>query len=151
MATARSCAPCRSRSRWATDDEVREVSAITHTHATSCGACATAVRLARLLIDGGDPFDATRAVGLDGWADAPESSVRSGGYVLDTLHAAVWCLLNTGSHRDCALAAVNLGADTDTTAAVAGALAGIAYGADSIPRVWIGALRGKDVIDACLF
>lgn len=51
----------------------------------------------------------------------------------------------------CALKAVNLGADTDTTAAVAGGLAGIVYGIDSIPAEWIAKLRGKDVIDACLF
>ena len=41
--------------------------------------------------------------------------------------------------------------DTDTTAAVAGALAGIAYGADAIPAAWMEALRGKDIIEACLF
>lgn len=47
--------------------------------------------------------------------------------------------------------AVNLGDDTDTTAAVAGGLAGIVYGIDSIPAEWLAKLRGKDVIDACLF
>lgn len=46
---------------------------------------------------------------------------------------------------------VNLGDDTDTTAAVAGGLAGIVYGIDAIPAEWIAGLRGKDVIDACLF
>ena len=36
------------------------------------------------------------------------------------------------------------------TAAVAGALAGIVYGFDGIPSSWVDALRGKDVIEACL-
>ena len=49
------------------------------------------------------------------------------------------------------LTAVNLGDDTDTTACVAGGLAGILYGYEGIPAEWIEALRGKDVIDACLF
>jgi ADP-ribosylglycohydrolase len=49
------------------------------------------------------------------------------------------------------LAAVNLGDDTDTTAAVAGAFAGIAYGLEGIPAEWLDALRGKDVIEVCLF
>ena len=49
------------------------------------------------------------------------------------------------------LAAVNLGDDTDTTAAVAGALAGTAYGIDAIPREWIDTLRGKELIEGCLF
>lgn len=34
---------------------------------------------------------------------------------------------------------------------VAGGLAGIVYGIDSIPAEWLAKLRGKDVIDACLF
>ena len=46
---------------------------------------------------------------------------------------------------------MNLGDDTDTTAAVAGALAGIVYGIEGIPAEWLDALRGKDVIEACLF
>ena len=46
---------------------------------------------------------------------------------------------------------VNLGDDTDTTAAVAGALAGTAYGIDAIPREWIDILRGKELIEQCLF
>lgn len=71
--------------------------------------------------------------------------------MLDTWAAALWCLVRTSSYEECVLAAVNLGEDTDTTAAVAGALAGIAYGASSIPRSWMDALRGKDVIERCLF
>ena len=49
------------------------------------------------------------------------------------------------------LAAVNLGDDTDTTACVAGGLAGILYGREAIPSEWFATLRGKDVIEACLF
>lgn len=75
----------------------------------------------------------------------------SGGFVRYTYDAALWCLANTGSYRDCVLAAVNLGDDTDTTAAVAGALAGTLYGYDAIPAEWLDTLRAKDLIDACLF
>lgn len=63
---------------------------------------------------------------------------------------ALWCFLNTGSYADCVLAAVNLGGDTDTTAAVAGALAGVYYRFEAIPPKWIGQLRGKAVIDQCI-
>ena len=48
-------------------------------------------------------------------------------------------------------AAVNLGRDTDTTGCVAGALAGAVYGFESIPAEWLAMLRGKHVIEACLF
>ena len=132
----------------ATDDEVRAVSAITHVHATSCDACTALVHAARLLASGERPRDvARRLVDLD----ADEAAIRSGGYVLDTLHAALWCLGTTGDYPSCAIRAVNLGDDTDTTAAVAGALAGIAYGLEGIPGEWLHRLRGKDVIDSCLF
>ena len=39
----------------------------------------------------------------------------------------------------------------DTTACVAGGLAGILYGREAIPSEWLATLRGKDVIEACLF
>ena len=60
-------------------------------------------------------------------------------------------LANTSSYAECVLAAVNLGDDTDTTAAVAGGLAGIVYGMEGIPSEWLDALLGKATIDACLF
>ena len=59
--------------------------------------------------------------------------------------------MNTTSYEECALTAVNLGDDTDTTAAVAGALAGTAYGMDTIPQEWVDTLRGKELIEQCLF
>ena len=49
--------------------------------------------------------------------DVPEHEIRSGGFVRDTLKAATWCFVNTNSYEECVLAAVNLGDDTDTTAA----------------------------------
>lgn len=87
--------------------------------------------------------------------DLSRDEIKSTGYVVDTLEAALWCVLKTDSYRDCVLTAVNLGEDTDTVAAVAGGLAGVAYGcggAQGIPdewiaqiprREWIGELCGK--------
>lgn len=76
----------------------------------------------------------------------PEDMIKSGGYVLDTLQAALWCLLNSDSYANCILKAVNLGGDTDTTAAVAGGLAGLYYGEDSIPSSWMDALAKREYI-----
>ncbi len=81
-------------------------------------------------------------------ATLAEDDIRSSGYVVDTLEAAFWCLLTTASYSECVLKAVNLGEDTDTVAAVAGGLAGLAYGESGIPRDWLGALKGRPVIDA---
>lgn len=130
----------------ATDREVGSVSAITHAHLISCRTCVEMVHAARELIAGASPADVAGEL-----AGVPANDVRSGGYVLDTERAALWCLVNTGSYADCVLTAVNLGDDTDTTAAVAGGLAGIVYGAGAIPAEWLAALRGRDLIEACLF
>ena len=67
----------------------------------------------------------------------PEEKIKSNGYVVDTLEAALWCLLNTDNYKDCVLKAVNLGDDTDTVAAIAGGLAGMFYGVDAIPNEWL--------------
>ncbi|MGN0395788.1 MAG: ADP-ribosylglycohydrolase family protein [Coprococcus sp.] len=66
----------------------------------------------------------------------PELQINSGGYVIESIEAALWSLLNTSSYEECVLKAVNLGHDTDTTAAIAGGLAGIYYGYENIPERW---------------
>ena len=63
----------------------------------------------------------------------------------------VWAVATTDNYKDAVLKAVNLGDDTDTVAAVAGGLAGIMYGMEGIPAEWVDNLRGKEVIDRCLF
>ena len=86
----------------------------------------------------------------DGFANLPEESIKSSGYVVDTLEAALWCLLNTNDYASCVLKAVNLGGDTDTVAAVAGGLAGIHYGFDTIPENWVSNIAKIDYIkDLC--
>ena len=132
----------------ATDDEVRAVSAITHAHPISTEACVRMVHAARDLIAGAPAHDVAAAYGVD--ANKPRNEVRSSGFVLDTFDAALWCLANTSTYADCVLTAVNLGDDTDTTAAVAGALAGILYGERSIPAPWLNRLRAKAMILSCL-
>ena len=132
----------------ATDDEVRAVSAITHAHPISTEACVRMVHVARDLIAGARPCEVAAAYGVD--AEKPRDEVPSSGFVLDTFDAALWCLANTSAYADCVLAAVNLGDDTDTTAAVAGALAGILYGEQSIPAPWLNRLRAKPMILSCL-
>ena len=76
--------------------------------------------------------------------------IKSSGYVVDTLEAAIWCLLNTNNYKECVLKAVNLGGDTDTVAAVAGGLAGILYGYEDIPEEWINTLiKSKMISGLC--
>lgn len=80
--------------------------------------------------------------------DLPRESIRSDGYVVSTLTAACWCLHRHQEWSEAVLAAVNLGEDTDTTAAVTGGLAGLRCGITGIPRAWIACLpRSCEVID----
>ncbi|VXD20969.1 ADP-ribosylglycohydrolase family protein [Planktothrix paucivesiculata] len=74
--------------------------------------------------------------------------IQSGGYVIHTLEASLWCLLTTSSYSEAVLKAVNLGEDTDTTAAVTGGLAGIYYGFNNIPSEWVEQIARKDDIIA---
>ena len=84
------------------------------------------------------------------FATLPEEEINSSGYVVDTLEAALWCLLNTDNYRDCVLKAVNLGNDTDTVAAIAGGLAGVYYGVDAIPKEWLNQLvRANYIKELC--
>ena len=82
-----------------------------------------------------------------GFASLDRSEIKSSGYVVDTLEAALWCFLTTDNYRDCVLKAVNLGDDTDTVAAVAGGLAGALYGLDSIPAEWLDKLIKREYIE----
>lgn len=139
-------------------DVIGEVSGITHGHMISKVGCGIYVYVAKKLLEGesfsdiveklicDEPYDRLCRIGA-----CAEDEIKSTGYVVDTLEAALWCLLNTDSYKEAVLKAVNLGDDTDTVAAVTGGLAGIMYGYDNIPKEWIETLRGKEVIESCLF
>jgi ADP-ribosyl-[dinitrogen reductase] hydrolase len=72
--------------------------------------------------------------------------IRGGGYVVHALEAALWALRSTRTFADGVLAAVNLGDDADTTAAIYGQLAGALYGAEAIPGRWRERLfRGTEI------
>jgi ADP-ribosylglycohydrolase len=155
---------------------VSQVSAITHAHPISIFACIIYVEYLIKLLQGGDKytaFEATQKGIMDAlmkgglrdyykneitdyfmplifpgnkWQLCDESEIESGGFVADTLKAAIWCFLNTDNYRDAVLKAVNLGGDTDTTAAVVGGFAGLFYGLEGIPPKWVRELAGVEDI-----
>lgn len=83
----------------------------------------------------------------DTFERAKRDEIKSSGYVVDTIEAAIWCLMNTHSYKECVLTAVNLGDDTDTIAAIAGGLAGALYGYEAIPQEWRNTLIKRDYIE----
>lgn len=145
---------------------IDQASALTHGHDRSKLACRIYTMILSALLDNPDKnavffallqadchyrshpehryFQRLFAVDFE---DTPLTAIKSTGYVVDTLEAAVWCLLTTDSYEECVLKAVNLGEDTDTVAAVAGGLAGALYGYDAIPLSWRTTLRRRQYIE----
>ncbi|WP_170924698.1 ADP-ribosylglycohydrolase family protein [Candidatus Enterococcus clewellii] len=79
--------------------------------------------------------------------EIPENQIRSSGYVIDSLEAAIWCLGTTSSYKEAVLVAVNLGEDTDTIGAITGSLAGLYYTYQAIPKEWLEVIANKEILD----
>ncbi|CAF4028496.1 unnamed protein product, partial [Rotaria sp. Silwood1] len=76
-----------------------------------------------------------------------EDGIRGKGYIVNALEAALWAFWSDGnSFERGALAAVNLGDDTDTTAAIYGQLAGAYYGYKKLPRSWVKQVYARKFI-----
>jgi ADP-ribosyl-[dinitrogen reductase] hydrolase len=88
------------------------------------------------------------AVAEGSYRDGQPPAIQGSGYVVLALEAALWALHTTDSFEAGVLAAVNLGDDADTTAAIYGQLAGATYGVDAIPRRWRERLHRGDEIEA---
>lgn len=72
--------------------------------------------------------------------------IRSSGYVIDTLEAALWAVWHTDNFKDAILLAANFADDADSVAATAGQLAGALYGLSGIPAEWVDKIVDKDRI-----
>lgn len=75
------------------------------------------------------------------------NDINSSGYVVNTLEAVFWIILNCSNYNESIIGAINLGGDTDTIGAITGSIAGILYGYDNISKRWISKLKNKDYID----
>ena len=76
--------------------------------------------------------------------NADESTIKSTGYVVDTLESVIYSLANSKSFSEAILKSINLGDDTDTIGALTGGLAGIIY---NIPDIWLNNIRKKEMVD----
>ena len=148
-------------------ETIHQFSALTHGHIISQMACGIYSLIAAQILNGEafpDAFrlgmnDAKNIYGTnadfenfarlcdENFAALPEEKISTSGYVVDTLEASLWCMLNTADYKSVVLKAVNLGRDTDTTGAVAGGLAGLLYGVESIPAQWLETLKRRDYLE----
>lgn len=122
---------------------IDDVAALTHNTTRSKFICEIYIKIVQSLInDTFDPFDPYLCM----IRDMRRDQVKSTGYVIDSFTACLWCFLNSGNYAEAVYRAVNLGGDTDTIAALTGALAGIYYGLDDIPDKWFNSLANPGLI-----
>lgn len=140
-------------------------SAVTHGHLRSKLCCALYCLWARRILQNSDDAweDAVKTlykIFPEGTAEreeietkiSPNDSVyevKGTGYVVDSLLAARWANGNK-TFEETVKAAISLGDDTDTTACIAGGIAGLRFGVEAIPKRWRDDLRGKEIYEPLL-
>ncbi|WP_033825936.1 ADP-ribosylglycohydrolase family protein [Kitasatospora sp. MBT63] len=140
--------------RAATMDAARRIAALTHGDRAAWEGTAVFHELVRTALTGDDPLAALPSVLADVHPDHreryaavlapdwhPDRATEFNGAVWPCLGSAVWALRTTASFEDALRAAVDLGGDTDTVAAVTGGLAGAVYGLAAVPARWTGTLH----------
>lgn len=144
---------------------VNNVSSLTHAHEISKMGCYIYTKYVLMLLNGKEKVEAYEEIkkldysfyGKDtigaykrileeNIARYDINSIKSSGYVVDTLEASLWMLLNTDDYRQAIIGAINLGNDTDTIGAICGSMAGIIYGLNDIPKRWADTLLKKEYI-----
>ncbi|MBQ9025933.1 MAG: ADP-ribosylglycohydrolase family protein [Methanobrevibacter sp.] len=151
-------------------ETIENISALTHAHKRSKIACVLYIEIAKSMIQNNalsieEHVENANEKIIEYYKDCEElkhfkrifnnelydeDTISSGGYVLDSLESSIFCLQTTDNYSDAVLKAVNLGRDTDTTAAICGGLAGIYYGYDEIPTEWIDTVDKIDqVLSLC--
>lgn len=145
---------------------IHNASALTHAHERSKIGCGIYAIIMQFLLEKSSIHSVYKGLkeAAEAYKDSPEihhykrifepnfwetnrDDIKSSGYIVDTLEAALWCLFTTDSYKECVLKAVNLGEDTDTVAAVAGGMAGALYGYDAIPKEWLEKLMKREYIE----
>ena len=148
---------------------VKEVSSITHRHQISILGCYIYVRLAMELLKGKELLQAYQEIKKLDYSYFTEDTIykyerilnndiglynindiSSNGYIVSTLEATLWTLINSKSFNETIIKAINLGEDTDTVGACVGGLAGIYYGIENINQKWKdNILRYDYIINMC--
>ncbi|MEV6160908.1 ADP-ribosylglycohydrolase family protein [Streptomyces sp. NPDC052052] len=133
----------------ATMDAARRIAALTHGDRAAWEGTAVFHELVRVALEGDDPLAAVpRTLDLvhedhrARWASVlspdwhPDQATEFNGAVWPCLGTALWALRTTGTYEEALAAAVDVGGDTDTVAAVTGGLAGAVHGFEAIPTRW---------------
>lgn len=152
-------------------DIIRDVSALTHRHIRAAMSCFIYLKIAEYILekhDKAEAYEQARKSVLELWEeidfpevernhfqrviqrdirDTPIEHLKSGGYVIEVLESAIWFFMKRENYKDTVLDIINIGHDTDTSAAIAGGLAGLYYGFNAIPTHWVDQIARKEDID----
>jgi ADP-ribosylglycohydrolase len=154
-------------------DWTKKVSSLTHAHMRSVMACFYYIEFAKKILEKKEKmqiykelqeelpiFFQNQGIALTEIAifdrilkynitEAAPDSIVGTGYVLHSLEASLWCLLTTENFTQATLQAVNLGEDTDTTAAITGGLAALYYDKPekNMPSDWLAQLARREDIE----
>lgn len=120
---------------------------ITHNHPLSDAATLAMGRMTRILIKGGGlkecRAEANRLIAQQPVFRFKPYPGRASGYIVDTVQTVLHYFFRTDSFESCVTEVVNRGEDADTNGALAGMLAGAAYGVADIPSYWLRKLDRK--------
>lgn len=145
---------------------IKSYSSLTHGHEVSILGCTIYYDYMSYLLKGLDKVDAYLELDIEKYREyfsedsieryrrilkhelkeLEEDEIKSTGYVVDTLEAAIWVTLNTNTYEEAIIEAVSLGDDTDTIGAITGSMVGTIYGIESIPDRWLSKLKNKEYI-----
>ena len=144
---------------------VKNISLLTNSGEISIMGCYFYVRYAMFLLNGKDKLSAysmSKCVDYSMFSEETQEQykrlikedisklslkeIKSTDYVVDLLEASMWVLLKSENYKEAIIGAINLGDNTNTVGALTGALAGIVFGIDYIPKEWIDALARKDYL-----
>jgi ADP-ribosyl-[dinitrogen reductase] hydrolase len=121
-----------------------EQARLTHNHPLSDAACvAVGILVQRGILGYPERMLRAAADGLVGrhpefWFEEYDGGATA--YVVDTMRTVLDAFFTTDCFEECLVKIVNRGDDADTTAAIAGAIAGARYGLEAIPSRWLAAL-----------
>lgn len=137
----------------------RKSSATTHGAAEALECCELLAEVLSNALAGVDKDDVLRtglarpamprvaALASADYLDKPAAQIVGSGYCVASLEAALWCFAHGSDFEETVLMAANLGDDADTTAAIAGQIAGAFYGVEGIPAPWLDRLHMRGEID----
>lgn len=144
---------------------IKNVCSITHRHEISICASYIYVHYVMFLLNGNNKFAAIKKLKnidysmfsnetleyfsrilVGNLSELDIDEINSTSFVVDTLESVLWCFIKSDNYKDCIIATTNIGDDTSSISALTGALAGIYYGTNKIPKDWYDNVRRKDYL-----